>query len=232
MSIRFLPRPDDKGDEMKKVWMTLLMAGSSLAACAQGTVLFDNIHVGAPNAPVYESDGVTKVSGPQYMAELLAGPSVTSLAAVATTSFMTGNGAGYFEAGTVAIASVPPGTTAWVAVEVWSTASGSSFDQAKASGLPDSWWESSVFSVQTEQSNGIPIPVPLTGLGTSQFTSTEQSSNLPHWRWLVWELLCCCSISANGERLEPNLPLDRPYDTSANLAAKFGRSSLLRRCYR
>jgi hypothetical protein len=156
-----------KGDDRKKVRMTLLIAGSYLAACAQGTVLFENIHVGAPNAPVYESDGVTKLSGPQYMAELLAGPSVTSLASVATTSFMTGNGAGYFEAGSVAIDSVPPGTTAWVAVEVWNTESGVSFAEAKASSLPNSWWESSVFSVQTEQFNGIPLPVPLTGLGTS-----------------------------------------------------------------
>jgi hypothetical protein len=141
---------------------------SSLTIEAQGTVNFANAAVGL-NAPVYESDGVTKLSGPQYMAELLGGATASSLAPIATTSFLTGNLAGYFLGGSQTINSVIPGTTAWVAVEVWNTASGASFDQAKASGLPNSWWQSSVFSVQTDHGfSGTPgIPATLTGLGIS-----------------------------------------------------------------
>jgi len=120
------------------------------------------------NAPVYESDGVIKLSGSQYMAELLGGPSASSLGPVATTSFFTGNGAGYFNGLTQGIPGVPGGTEGWVEVLVWNTASGLTFDQAKASGLPNSWWQSSVFTVRT----GITVVNPsagglLLGLGNS-----------------------------------------------------------------
>src|SRR5262249_45068337 len=61
--------------------------------------------------------------------------------------------------------------TAWVRVAVWNTASGASFAQAQASGLPNSWWQSSVFTVQTGDpfggGGGPTLPGPLTGLGTS-----------------------------------------------------------------
>ena len=142
---------------------------SSLSAHAQGTVRFQNIEAGYPlNAPVYMSDGVTKLSGTQFTAELLGGVSPAALAPIATTPFLTGNGAGYFLGGIQTIMGVAPlGGTAWVVVEVWNTASGASFDQARASGLPNSWWESGVFSVQMDQFNGIPLPGNLTGLGTS-----------------------------------------------------------------
>src|SRR5690349_15648573 len=76
---------DGMGKAMKRLSLTLLVAAFSLTAHPQGTVLFDNIHVGAPNAPVFESDGVTKLSGPQFTAELFAGPSVNSLASIAMT---------------------------------------------------------------------------------------------------------------------------------------------------
>jgi len=152
---------------MKKLLVTFVIAGCCLTANAQGTVVFSNLQVGAPNAPVYETDGVTKLSGPQFIAQLLAGPNANNLASIATTGFLTGNGAGYFVGGVVAINSVPYGGTAWVQVHVWNTASGATFAQAQASGLPNSWWQSSIFTVQT----GAPVPTPsppgtLTGLGT------------------------------------------------------------------
>src|SRR5690348_5935648 len=116
-------------------------------ALGQGTIKFDNLQPGLPlNAPVYLPDGVTKLSGSQYLAELLGGPSANSLSHVSSTGFLTGNGAGYFDGGTVVINSVPPGHTAWVQVDVWNTASGASFDQAKATGLPNSWWQSTAFT--------------------------------------------------------------------------------------
>src|SRR5437899_6539256 len=116
------------------------------------------------------SDGVTKLSGTQFTAELLGGVSPDALLPIATTPFLTGSAAGYFFGGVQTIVGVYPGEIGWVEVEVWNTASGASFGQAKASGLPNSWWESGVFSVTT---GGYPTgvgpapPAALTGLGNS-----------------------------------------------------------------
>jgi hypothetical protein len=154
---------------MKGVALLALILASTVVARGQGTIDFVNLAgFGQVNAPVYESDGVTKCSGPQFMAELLAGPSGNTLASIATVGFLTGAAAGYFNGGLQYVNSVAPGSTAWVQVEVWNTASGATFDQAKASGLSDSWWQSSVFSVVTGNPNPTPTPgALLTGLGNS-----------------------------------------------------------------
>jgi hypothetical protein len=153
---------------MKRVILISAMTNVLMTAHGQGTVVFANVYTGGiPNAPVYESDGVTKLSGSQFMAELFAGPSVSSLAAIAMTGFATGSQAGYFFGGEQTINSVPGGGTAWVQVDVWNTGSGATFPQAQASGLPDSWWQSPLFTAQTGNPFGTPLPPqPLTGLGT------------------------------------------------------------------
>src|SRR5262249_19679074 len=133
-----------------KQLLLLLLALRTLAAHAQGTVAFANLAPGdVVNAPVYMSDRATRLSGPQFMAELLAGPSADALLPITATGFLTGNGAGYFNADVQAISSVAPGSAAWIQVDVWNTASGATFSEARISGLPDSWWQSSVFSVIT-----------------------------------------------------------------------------------
>ncbi len=120
------------------------------------------------DAPVYHADGFTKLSGSQFLAELFAGTSANDLRPIATTGFLTANGAGYFHGGTQTLDFIFPGSTAWVQVDVWNTASGASFTEAKASGLPDSWWASSTFPVRTGGWGMPPAPAaPLTGLGTS-----------------------------------------------------------------
>ena len=102
------------------------------------------------------------------MAELLAGALADNIVPIATVGFSTGNGDGYFFGGPQTINSVPGGGTAWIQVDVWNTASGASFTQAKASGLANSWFQSSVFTVQTGNPFGTPGPPgPLTGLGFS-----------------------------------------------------------------
>ena len=139
-------------------------------AYSQGTLDFVNIGPTGSglNAPVYQSDGLTPLSGAQFMAELLAGPTANSLASIATTGFLEGAGAGYFNGGPVFVNSVVPGSPAWVQINVWSGASGHSFAQAKASGSDNSWWQSSVFSVITGNPNVNPTPPALlTGLGNS-----------------------------------------------------------------
>jgi hypothetical protein len=152
--------------------MTQVMVISVVTAHSQGTVVFANLNVGGiPNAPVFESEGVTRLSGSQFMAELFAGPNANNLAAIAMSGFASGTQAGYFFGGEQTINSVPGGGTAWIQVDVWNTASGGSFAQAKASGLSDSWWQSPLFNVLTGNAlgngGGPTPPAPLAGLGMS-----------------------------------------------------------------
>ena len=138
-------------------------------ASGQGTIDFKNLNTAGINAPVYESDGVAKLSGPQFMAELLAGPNEGNLVSIAITGFLTGNYAGYFNGGTQTLGFAPGGATVSVQVDVWNTTSGATFSEARSSGLPDWSWSSPVFSVVTGRPGGVnpSPPAPLTGLGNS-----------------------------------------------------------------
>jgi len=157
---------------MKGFVLSFLVFAWAVAVHAQGTVNFVNVFPNFANpvvkAPVYTSDGVTLLSGSQFMAELLGGASADSLVSIATTGFLTGAGAGYYNGGAQQIPGVGGGNIAWVEVRVWNASSGSSFLQAQASGLPNSWWQSSVFTVIPGGEGAPPFaPAALTGLGTS-----------------------------------------------------------------
>ncbi len=156
---------------MKRLIRIWLLMCAPVLADAQGTVnfanLFPNLVNPVVNAPVYESDRNTPLSGSQFMAELLGGPSTDALASIATAGFLIGAGAGYFNGGAQVIGTVPPGSTAWIQIRVWNTASGNSYPQAVASGLPNSWWQSAVFMVIAGGGFQGPPPTPLAGLGTS-----------------------------------------------------------------
>ncbi len=149
-----------------KPLLILLILSSSYSLQAQGTIAFSNLAVGqGVNAPAYESDGVTKLSGSQFMAQLLAGPTIDNLVSIATTGFLTGNGTGYFNGGAVSVPGMVDGSLAWVQVGIWNTATGATFTQAKNSMMANSWWESSSFSVILGGGTVNPrVPAPLTGL--------------------------------------------------------------------
>jgi len=84
------------------------------------------------------------------MAELLAGPTATSLAPITNTPLLSGSHvAGYYLGGEQSIASVPCLGIAFIQIQVWNTATGATFGQAKFSGLANAWAESAVFSVVT-----------------------------------------------------------------------------------
>lgn len=107
-----------------------------LSARAQGTINFMNRVLPAGiDAPVFNVDGVTKLDGGAFVAQLYAGASADSLAPFgATVAFMTGTRAGYFSGGTRIIPLVAPGATAFVQVRVWESAWGSTFETAWAAG--------------------------------------------------------------------------------------------------
>lgn len=154
---------------MMKTMLAILLAGYCSTTWGQGTVWFQNYAPPDMDAPVYHSDGVTPLSGSQFLAELFGGPSATSLQAVATTTFEVGTAAGYFFGGAQYLPGVPELSLGWVQIDVWNTASGATFADALASGLPDSWWQSSIFSTATGGTHVInPFPPQyLVGLGTS-----------------------------------------------------------------
>ncbi len=148
---------------MKKLTVTLLASTLlGLAAYGQGTVNFANLGVGL-NAPVYLSDGTTKVASTGFTAELMAGTSAGSLASVATTGFLSA-APGYFSGGTVALPGIAGGATAFLQVRVYSTASGS-YVAAQNAGLANTFGASSVFSLVTGDPNAQPPGVPTSFAG-------------------------------------------------------------------
>ena len=152
-----------KSSELARIFVCIV----AFRGFSQGTVNFSNLDPShGVNAPVYQADGVTALAGSQFIAELIAGPSSNNLASVVTVGFLN---RGYFSAGLQEISTVAPFNVAWVQVDVWNTASGFTFAQAQDSGLSNSWWQSSTFTVQLGGSGGAPPspPAALTGLGTS-----------------------------------------------------------------
>lgn len=107
----------------------------TMGASAQGTVNFANIVLSGGtrivDAPVFEIDGTTRMSGPGFQAQLFAGPDAGHMTAIGpSTGFLTGAGAGYFIGGTRIIDSVLPGENATVQVGFWATFSGATYESA------------------------------------------------------------------------------------------------------
>jgi hypothetical protein len=137
-----------------------------------------NIDYGGPNVPDYLSDGTTKLSGPQFTAELMAGPTVSNLTSFATTPFLSGNGAGYFLGGSQTITIVNAGATAFVQLNIWNTNTGATFDAARRSGLANAWAQSPTFPVVTSPGPFCDppcLPNPLVGLPSLILNGPTQS---------------------------------------------------------
>ncbi|HVV71106.1 MAG TPA: hypothetical protein VHI52_06355, partial [Verrucomicrobiae bacterium] len=65
---------------MKHYALSCLVFAWTVVVQSQGTINFVNLQPGVGlNAPVYEADGVTKCSGPQFTAELLVGTAANNL---------------------------------------------------------------------------------------------------------------------------------------------------------
>lgn len=161
----------------KQLPLSLLITSLSLTSFAQGTITFVNIGYGGSNAPDFLSDGTTKLAGPQFMAELMAGPTASSLASVATAPFLSGAAAGYFFGGELTINTVPCGGTVLVQINVWNTADGATFAAARASGLINAWAQSPVFPVAGLGGYCCDppcAPAPLTGLPSLSLNGSTQ----------------------------------------------------------
>ncbi|MGH7971662.1 MAG: leucine-rich repeat domain-containing protein, partial [Limisphaerales bacterium] len=134
-----------------------------MATHAQGTVTFANLGDGL-NQPIYLSDWTTKVSGPGYTAELLAGTSAANLQSVATTGFLP-SALGYFDGGVVTIPDIPAGSPAFFEIRVWSMASGPSYAAAQVANIPNTYGASSLFVVTLGGGNSPATLSTFQGLG-------------------------------------------------------------------
>ena len=163
-----------KNGLMKTRLLGLLTVLCAATALAQGTIYFRNFNLNCYTPPVYHYQSNVKLSGNQYMVELLASGTSPpySLISVGTTGFFTGTDAGYFDGGTRTINGIPGGATAFVQLRVWNTDYGATFAAVKENSYaPDSWGESVVWSVTLGDPSASPATPPATlcnFLGTLQ----------------------------------------------------------------
>ncbi len=99
-----------------------------------GTIVFVNRNLGLGlNAPAFETDGTTALFGPNYVAQLYAGPAENQLAPVgAPVPFRTADGAGYFPSEDRSIPTVVPGGRAFVQIRAWRVSDGATYEAAEA----------------------------------------------------------------------------------------------------
>ena len=102
-----------------------------------GTINFNNRVLAANvDSPVFHEDGVTRLAGPAYLAQLYAGPAANALAPVGwAVPFRAGESAGYVAGGSVVVVpTVAPGATAFVQMRAWESARGADFESALRAG--------------------------------------------------------------------------------------------------
>jgi len=135
---------------MKGVFVISLLVLSNIMVYGQGTIWFLNrvVGPGGVDSPVFYIDGITKLSGTGFLAQLYAGPTAATLKPIgASMHFLTGPAAGYFDASGVdptrVVSNVVPGEIAWVEVRAWELATGDTWETARIRGA------SPMFSVIT-----------------------------------------------------------------------------------
>lgn len=121
---------------MKKLLLVAACIVASVAAMAQGSLVVANsTAVNGVAAPIFDTDGVTKLTGANFWVQVYAGGSADSLTAQGTAvNFRTGNNIGLFSAQTLSVASVAPGGSAFVQVKAWEGAAGSTYESALSGG--------------------------------------------------------------------------------------------------
>jgi len=154
--------------------LVLAVAVAASRAWAQGTLYFANGAVGV-SSPIYEADGVTKLSGPDYLAGLWWSPVPTETNAEAmyfsglTAPLHTGINAGYFFGGVKPIPGAPAQAYVAVQVRAWRVQDGADFFSAQAK--PGGHWGESNF-IQVYLTSGPQPPRNLVGLQSFNLTVT------------------------------------------------------------
>ena len=161
---------------MRTLTLSIAAFLTAVGAYAQGNVTFANVGAGL-NAPVFDVDGVTRLGGLAFRAQLYVGSSASesSLTAVpGATPFLgtTPPFAGFFNAGVKTLPGFPAGSRPFFQVRAWEAAGGTSYDAALAAGKKVG--KSAVFELAdrwglTDPSGMPPGPPPLL-LGLTSFS--------------------------------------------------------------
>jgi hypothetical protein len=173
---------------MKKTLIAVAVGLSFMSGLyAQGTVDFRNkvaatATTPALDAPVFDSDGTTKLSGANFFAQVwFSATQAGSFAPITDTAavFRTGAGAGYWNAGIDSgrvLPGITAGSAAWIQIRVWDSTFGASPDVAKAAG--GKWGDSNIFQVTNTGGSGNPpgLPAVLAGLTSFSMQVPEPST--------------------------------------------------------
>lgn len=122
---------------MKKLLVIGALCVTAAAALGQGTLNF-NTRVLTATPPVDAPgflDSLTgaKLEGAAYSAQLYAGTASGALSAIGSViNFRTGSVAGYLNGGALTLNQFTPGSTIFVQVRAWATASGTTYEAATA----------------------------------------------------------------------------------------------------
>ncbi len=165
---------------MRIVLLSIVVGWVAASAVAQGTVNFANIGVGL-SAPVFDIDGVTRLSGDAFLSQLYVGATATesSLTAVpGPAPLLSGANAGFYMGGTRTLSSFPPGSKPFCQVRTWASAGGNSYDEALAAGKYAI--KSAVFQIGMPlgNPNADPPTPPATLLGLTSYSYVSEPSTI------------------------------------------------------
>jgi|DewCreStandDraft_4_1066084.scaffolds.fasta_scaffold00374_75 hypothetical protein len=121
---------------MKAWWTGLLGAALAVEIWAQGQILVSNYTpVENLDAPVYDTDCLTPLAGPAYLAQAYVGIAPDSLSPIGPVlPFRTDRAAGYFASYVLTVPRTSSGTLVYFQLRAWETQAGSSFEAAIAEG--------------------------------------------------------------------------------------------------
>jgi len=139
------------------------------AALGGGYVEFANRYrpgpFGTNETPIFDLDGVTRLTGDRYLAQLYAGPSAESLRPVGQpTPFYTGAFPGIFIKRIITLPNVAAGATAYAQARAWESAKGTSYEEARVMG--GKFGRSPVFTIVP----GAPPALPPQTTGLASFS--------------------------------------------------------------
>lgn len=161
---------------MKRLLLIAACIVATVGALAQGTVNFVNkVAGGVLDAPVFNTDGTTKLSGADYLAQLYAGTTAGSLTAVGSAAPFKANG--YFNAGAVVVPGIAGAATAILQVRAWAAADGATYEAAVAAGKAAGMSET--FGVALGNPGGAPPTVPADMVGLKSFSLSGGGGPIP-----------------------------------------------------
>lgn len=153
-----------------------------------GLLAFYNRESGIPglDAPVFDIDGVTRLNGSNYVAQLYAGPSAETVRAVGNPSpFNSGTFAGYFVRQTLTVPNVAPGDIAFAQVRAWEATKGDTYEEARA--RTGKFGRSVLLQVQL--GGALPNSPPILPGYLAGLTSFQLQTGLPEFNVGVIELM-------------------------------------------